>query len=47
MVVETTIYSVLRNQPLWAAVSETKDPKTLQKFVEGNNLSCRRYSIAD
>ena len=34
MVVETAIYSVLRNQPLRAAVGETKDPKTLQKFVE-------------
>ena len=32
--VETTIYSVPRNQLLWAAVSETRDPKTLQKFVE-------------
>ena len=34
IVVETTIYSVPRNQLLWAAVSETKDPKTLQRFVE-------------
>jgi hypothetical protein len=34
IVVETTIYSVPRNQLLWAAVSETKNPKTLQKFVE-------------
>ena len=34
MVVETTIYSVPRNQLLWAAVSETKNPKTLQRFVE-------------
>ena len=34
VVVETTIYSVPRNQLLWAAVSETKDPKTLQRFVE-------------
>jgi hypothetical protein len=34
VVVETTIYSVPRNQLLWAAVSETKDPKTLPKFVE-------------
>ena len=32
--VETTIYSVPRNQLLWAAVSETKNPKTLQRFVE-------------
>ena len=34
VVVETTIYSVPRNQLLWAAVSETKDPKTLSKFLE-------------
>jgi hypothetical protein len=34
VVVETTIYSVSRNQLLWAAVSETKNPKTLQRFVE-------------
>ena len=34
MVVETTIYSVPRNQLLWAAVSETKNPKTLQRFIE-------------
>ena len=34
VVVETTIYSVPRNQLLWAAISETKDPKTLQRFVE-------------
>jgi hypothetical protein len=34
VVVETTIYSVPRNQLLWAAVSETKNPKTLQIFVE-------------
>jgi hypothetical protein len=34
VVVETTIYSVPRNQLLWAAVSETKNPKTLQLFVE-------------
>ena len=33
-VVETTIYSVPRNQLLWAAVSETKNPKALQRFVE-------------
>ena len=32
--VETTIYSVPRNQLLWAAVSETKNPKDLRKFVE-------------
>jgi hypothetical protein len=34
VVVETTIYSVSRNQLLWAAVSETTNPKTLQRFVE-------------
>jgi hypothetical protein len=34
VVVETTIYSIPRNQLLWAAVSETKDPKTLQRFVQ-------------
>jgi hypothetical protein len=34
VVVETTIYSVPRNQLLWAAVSETKNPTTLQRFVE-------------
>jgi hypothetical protein len=34
IVVETTIYSVPRNQLLWAAVSETTNPKTLQRFVE-------------
>jgi hypothetical protein len=34
VIVETTIYSVPRNQLLWAAVSETKNPKTLQRFVE-------------
>ena len=34
VVVETTIYSVPRNQLLWAAVSETKNPKTLQRFIE-------------
>ena len=34
VVVETTIYSVPRNALLWAAVSETKNPKTLGKFVE-------------
>jgi hypothetical protein len=32
--VEATIYSVPRNQLLWAAVSETRNPKTLQRFVE-------------
>jgi hypothetical protein len=32
--VETLIYSVPRNQLVWAAASETRNPKTLQKFVE-------------
>ena len=31
--VETLIFSVARNQLLWAAVSETRNPKTLQRFV--------------
>ena len=34
VVVETTIYSVPKNQLLWAAVSETKNPKDLRSFVE-------------
>jgi hypothetical protein len=34
VVVETTIYSVPRDLLLWAAVSETKNPTTLQRFVE-------------
>jgi len=32
--VETTIYSVPRNQLLWAAVSETTNPRDLPKFVQ-------------
>lgn len=32
--VESLIFSVPRNQLVWAAVSETTNPKTLQKFVE-------------
>jgi hypothetical protein len=32
--VETLIYSVPRNQLVWAAVSETTNPRSLQKFVE-------------
>jgi hypothetical protein len=32
--VETLIFSVPRNQLMWAGVSETRNPKTLQKFVE-------------
>jgi hypothetical protein len=34
VVVETTIYSVPRNLLLWAAVSETRNPKALQRFIE-------------
>lgn len=34
VVVETTIYSVPRNQLLWAAVSETKNPKDLRQFID-------------
>jgi len=34
VVVETTIYSIPRNMLLWAAVSETRNPKTLQAFVD-------------
>jgi CubicO group peptidase (beta-lactamase class C family) len=34
VVIETTIYSVPRNQLLWAAVSETRDSKSLPAFVQ-------------
>src|SRR6185503_1332128 len=34
VVVETTIYSVPRNQLLWAAVSETNNPRDLRGFFE-------------
>jgi hypothetical protein len=34
VVVETTIYSVPRNQLLWAAVSETTNPRDLRGFVD-------------
>ena len=40
VVVETTIYSVPRNQLVWAALSETKNPKTLQKFVQDLIKEC-------
>jgi hypothetical protein len=33
IVVETLIFSVPMNKLLWAAASETRNPKTLQKFV--------------
>ena len=32
--VESLIFSVARNQLMWAAVSETRNPKTLQKLIE-------------
>ena len=34
VVVESTIYSVPRNQLLWAGVSETSNPRELRRFVE-------------
>ena len=34
VIVETTIYSVPRNQLLWAAVSETNNPRDLRGFFE-------------
>ncbi len=34
VVVETTVYSVPRNQLLWAAVSETRNARDLRAFVE-------------
>jgi hypothetical protein len=33
IVVETLIYSVPRNELIWAGASETKNPKTLQRFI--------------
>jgi hypothetical protein len=33
VVVESTIYSVPKNALLWAAVTETKNPKNLQTFI--------------
>jgi hypothetical protein len=33
VVVETLIYSVPRNELIWAGASETKNPKTLQRFI--------------
>jgi hypothetical protein len=32
--VETLIYDLTRNQLVWAATSETRDPKNLQEFVK-------------
>jgi hypothetical protein len=34
VVVETTIYSVSRDKLVWAAVSETKNPKDLRAFLK-------------
>jgi hypothetical protein len=34
VVVESLVFSVPRNQLLWAGVSETKNPKQLQQFVK-------------
>jgi hypothetical protein len=34
VIVETTIYSVPRNELLWAAVTETNNPRTLSAFVQ-------------
>ena len=34
MVVETTVFSLPRNQLMWAAVSETRNPRDLRGFVE-------------
>ena len=34
VIVETTIFSIPRNQLLWAAVSETSNPRDLRGFVE-------------
>jgi len=39
-VVETTIYSVPRNAVLWAATSETKNPKELGRFVQDLASAC-------
>ena len=34
VVVETTVFSLPRNQLVWAAVTETRNPKDLRGFVE-------------
>ena len=50
VVVETTVYSVPRNQPLWAAVSETKNPKNLQsaitELVKGSVKELQKQGLA-
>jgi len=38
--VETLVYSVSRNQLMWAAVSETTNPKTLPRFVDDLIKEC-------
>jgi len=40
VVVETTIFSLPRNQLVWAAVSETKNPENLQQFIEDLVKEC-------
>jgi len=40
VVVETTIYSVPRNALLWAATSETKNPKELGRFIQDLASAC-------
>jgi hypothetical protein len=40
VVVETLIFSVPRNQLLWAGVSETKNPKQLGQFVQDLASEC-------
>ena len=34
IVVETLVYNVTTDKLVWAATSETRDPKTLQDFVK-------------
>lgn len=40
VVVETTIYSVPQNALVWAGVSEAKNPKQLQKYIEELAKEC-------
>jgi len=50
VVVESTIYSVPRNMLLWAAVSETKNPKNLQsaiaELVKGSVKELQKQGLA-
>ena len=50
VVVESTIYSVPRNMLLWAAVSETKNPKSLQiaiaDIVKGTVKELQKQGLA-